>query len=91
MSTGPKFETTDIVLAAALKELGVELDGMKLETPSDRYKRGRVIFVFSDLDKAKEYARDHYAGKLKVSSLSFVSKLKEFKHMVFNKESLGRN
>lgn len=88
---GPYFETTDLVLAAALRDKGLELDSMKIEPPSERYKKGRVIFVFSDFDKSRELARDHYEGKLDVRSLSFVSRLKEFKHMIYNKESLGRN
>lgn len=86
---GPYFETTDLVLAAALKECGLDMEGTKIEPPSDRYKRGRVIFLFGNLDRAREMARDHYASKLKVSSLPFMSKLKEFKHMAYNKESLG--
>lgn len=87
--SGPYFETTDLVLAAALKECGLAMEGTKLEPPSERYKRGRVIFLFADPDKAKKMAEDHYCSKLMVSSLSFVSKMKEFKHMAYNKESLG--
>lgn len=90
MSNGPYFETTDIVLAAALKESGVEMVGTKIEPPSDRYSRGRVIFQFSSLDKAKELASEHYSSKLMVSSLSFMSRIREFRHMIYNKESLGR-
>jgi hypothetical protein len=85
----PGYETTDLGIAAALQVAGVQLQGIRREAASVRYRQGRAIFVFNEPDKANSAVQEYYRGALKVDAKGLISTLQEFRRLIFNKEILG--
>jgi hypothetical protein len=83
------FQTTDIGIAAALAASGIPFKGAALEAASPRYQRGRVLFQFSDGEKAKERLQDFYGRRLQVDAQTLLSTLRDFRALIFNKEQIG--
>ena len=83
------FQTTDIGIAAALSAAGIDFKGVSLEASSSRYPKGRVIFQFNDAEKAKAKLQDFYGRRLQVDAQTFLSTLRDYRALIFNKEQIG--
>ncbi len=83
------YKTHDYVLAAALYAAGVKMKGVEREAPSDRFRHGRAVFIFTDAADAENKVSQYYGGLLFVEARTFQATMNEYRKLVFAKENLG--
>jgi hypothetical protein len=84
------YEVTDYTIAAVLFIQGARLVGVRRDPPTDRYRRGRTVFSFADGVHIQELHQQYLCGQLQVDPQQLVSKMKEYRQLIYDSEALGR-
>ena len=83
------YEVIDYTIAAVLFLQGAKLIGIRRDPPSERYRRGRAVFSFADGVQVQKLHQAYLCGQLQVDPQQLVSKMKEYRQLIYDTEALG--
>lgn len=82
------YSTYDIGIAATFAVIGIPLKAMEWDKNYPKGRRGRVVFRFLGQETSQTTLTDYLCGKLLVDPQSLITKMNEYRRIIYNKEGL---
>ena len=83
------YEVVDYTIAAVLFLQGAQLVAIRRDPSSARYPRGCTVFSFSDGETTRQIHQEYLCGKLRIDPLQLLSKIKEYRQLIYDSDALG--